>query len=77
MTSNNSTWGATISADLQTAKAEKDGHTIGAYAQFTKPGFAYVRFPLHASPKQIWEANHLMLQQGYCYLHLFVVKYHR
>ena len=49
----------------------------GAYAAFTKPGFAYTRFPLRASPKQIRVANHLMLQQGYCYLYLFAVKYRR
>ena len=49
----------------------------GAYAAFTKPGFAYARFPLKASPKQIREANHLMLQQGYYYLRLFGVKYRR
>ena len=62
MASNNSSWGAAIAAHLQTAKAEKNGHTDGAYAAFTKPGFAYARFPLRASPKQIREANHLMLQ---------------
>ena len=66
MTSTNSSWGAAITAHLQTAKAEKVGHTNGAYAEFTRPGFAYARFPLRASPKQIREANHLMLQQGYC-----------
>ena len=66
-----------MAAHLQTAKAEKNGHTIGAYAEFTKPGFAYARFPLRASPKQIREANHLMLQQGYYYLRLFAVKYRR
>ena len=53
MTTSNSSWGATIAAHIQTSKAAKDGHTIGAYAEFTKPGFAYARFPLRASPKQI------------------------
>ena len=53
MTTTNSSWGATIAAHLQTAKAEKDGHKDGAYAAFTKPGLAYARFPLRASPKQI------------------------
>ena len=70
MTTNNSSWGATITAHLETAKAEKDSHTNGAYTAFSKTGFAYARFPLRASPKQIREANHLMLQQGYCYLRL-------
>ena len=77
MTTTNSSWGAEIASHIQTAKAEKDGHTSGAYAAFTKPGFAYARFPLRASPKQIRQANHLMLQQGYCYLRLFAVKYRR
>ena len=77
MMNNNSSLGAAIAAHLQTSKAEKNGHTIGAYAEFTKPGFAYARFPLHASPKQIREANHLTLQQGYCYLRLLAVKYCR
>ena len=77
MTTTKSSWGAAIAAHLQTAKAEKDGHMSGAYATFTKPGFAYTRFLLRASPKQIREANHLMLQQGYCYLRLFAVKYRR
>ena len=51
--------------------------TDAAKAAFLQPGFAYARLPLPASPKQIREANHLMLQQGYCYLRLFVVKYRR
>ena len=46
MTTNNSYWGAAITAHIQTAKAEKHGHKDGAYAEFTKPGFAYARFPL-------------------------------
>ena len=77
MMTTNSFWGATIATHLQIAKAEKDGQTAGLYAEFTKQGFAYARFPLRASPKQIREANHLMLQQGYCYLRLFAVKYRR
>ena len=77
MTTTNVSWGAAIAAHLQPAKAEKDGHTNGAYATFTKPGFAYARLPLRASTKQIQEANHLMFQQGYGYLRLFAVKYRR
>ena len=70
-------WGETIATYLSQAKASKEGPQDGTYAAFTKPGFAYARFPLRASPKQIREANHLMLQQGYCYLRLFAVKYRR
>ena len=77
MTTNNSSWGAATAAHIQIAKAEKDGQQEGAYAAFTKPGFAYARFALRASHKQIREANHLMRQQGYCYLRLFAVKYGR
>ena len=77
MMTNNSPWGAGIAAHIQTAKAEKDGQKDGAHAAFTKTGFAYARFPLRASSKQIREANHLLLQQGYCYLRLFAVKYRR
>ena len=77
MTNDNSSWSAAITTPLRTAKAEKDGHADGAYATFTRPGFAYARFPLRACPKQIREANHHMLQQGYCYLRLFAVKYRR
>ena len=77
MTTNNSSWDAAIAAHLTHAKAKKNGQNDGAYAIFTKPGFAYARFPLRASLKQIREANHLMLQQGYCYLRLFAVKYCR
>ena len=77
MQSNNSSLSAAIAAHIQRAKAENDSHQDGAYAAFTKEGFAYARFPLRASPKQIREANHLMLQQGYCYLRLFAVKYGR
>ena len=77
MTTTNSSWGAAIAAHLQNAKAEKNGHTDSAYAAFTKPGFAYARYPLRASPKQIREANHTTLQEGYYYLRLFAVKYRR
>ena len=76
-TTTTSSWGAAIAAHIQQAKAEKNGHKNGTYATFTKTGFAYARFPLQSSLKQIREANHLMLQQGYCYLRLFAVKYRR
>ena len=77
MPSNNSSWAAAIAAHIQQAKAEKDGHQDSAYGAFIKPVFAYARVPLRASPKQIREANHLILQQGYCYLRLFAVRYRR
>ena len=77
MASITSFWGEAISTHLVLARASKEGPQNGAYAVFTKPGFAYARFPLQASPKQIREANHLMLQQGYCNLRLFAVKYRR
>ena len=77
MTSTTSPWGEAIATHLAQAKAAKEGHQSNPYAAFTKPSFAYTRFPLPASLKQIREANHLMLQQGYCYLHLFAVKYCR
>ena len=72
-----SSWGDAIAAHLAQATAAKQGHQSGAYAAFTKPGFAYARISLRASQKQIREANHLMLQRGYCDLRLFVVKYRR
>ena len=53
------------------------GHLDGIVRKFTSPGHAYALAPLRASPKQIREANHLMLRQGYCYLRLFAVKYRR
>ena len=53
------------------------GHLDGIVRKFTSPGYAYTLAPLRASPKQIREANHLMLRQGYCYLRLFAVKYRR
>ena len=77
MASTNNCWGAAIATHIQNAKAEKDCHKDGAYAAFTKPGFAYARYPPRASPKQIREANYLVLQEGYCYLRLFAVKYRR
>ena len=46
-----------------------------AKAAFSQPGFAYARLPLQASPKQIREADHLMLEQGYYYLWHFRLKY--
>ena len=77
MPSTTSSWGKTIANYLAQAKASKECLQDGAYATFTKPGFAYTRFSLRTSPKQIRAANHLMLQQGYCYLRLFAVKYRR
>ena len=53
------------------------GHLDGIVRKFTSPGYAYALAPLRASPKQIREANHLMLRQAYCYLRLFTVKYRR
>ena len=53
------------------------GHLDGIVRKFTSPGYAYALALLQASPKQIREANHLMLSQGYCYLRLFAVKYRR
>ena len=53
------------------------GHLDGIVRKFTSPGYPYALAPLRASPKQIREANHLMLRQRYCYLRLFAVKYRR
>ena len=53
------------------------GYLDGLVRKFTNPGYAYALAPFRASPKQIREANHLMLRPGYCYLRLFAVKYHR
>ena len=53
------------------------GHLNGIVGKFTRPSFAYALLPLQASPKQIREANHLMLSTGYSYLRLFAVKYRR
>ena len=77
MTSNNSSLGAAIAAHIQNAKAEQTSHQNKNHEKFTKLGIAHARFPLRAFPEQIREANHHMLQQGYCYLCLFVVKYRR
>ena len=66
-----------IARQLALGKGSKRGHNDGAYAAFTKPGFAYARLPLDASLKQIRKANHLMPQQGHCYLRVFVVEYCR
>ena len=73
MTTTNSSWGAAIVAHIQTTKAEKNGQKDSIYAEFIKPGFEYARSPLCASAMQIREANHLMLQQSYCYLRMFAV----
>ena len=75
-----SSWGAEL--DELTAHAAQLRATIkkpanGVIANFTKPGFAYAVLPLPASPQQIREANHLMLQDGPCYLRLFAVRYRR
>ena len=53
--------GEAIATHLAQAKASKEGQQDGAYTAFRQPGFAYARFPLKASHKQIREANHLML----------------
>ena len=74
MPSTTCSWGEAIATHFAQAKASKEGPQNGAYITFTKPGIGYARFPLRASPKQIREANHLMLHQGYCYLNLFAVK---
>ena len=77
MPSNNSSWAEVIATHRAQAKVAKTAPIDGLKAVFTKPGFAYARLPLRASLKQIREANHLMLQQGYYYLCLFAVKYRR
>lgn len=61
MPSTNSSWAAVIAAHHTNAKAEKGGQSSGVYAAFIKLCCAYTSFPLRASPKDIWEANHLML----------------
>ena len=77
MPSTTSSWGQAISTHLAQATASNEGQQDGTYAAFTKSGFAYARFPLRASQKQNREANHHMLQQDFCYLRLFAVKYRR
>ena len=72
-------WDAEINAHAAKVAAicNQDGHLDGIVRKFTIPSFAYALAPLRASPKQISEANHLMLSQVYCYLRLFTVKYRR
>ena len=72
-----SSWEAEINTHAAKVAALRNtsGHLDGIVVKFTRPGFAYALAPLRASPKQIREANHLMLSQGYCYLRLFAVKY--
>lgn len=74
-----SSWDAEINAHAAKVAAlrTQPDHLDGIVGKFTRPGFAYALAPLRASPKQIREANHLMLRQGYCYLRLFAVKYRR
>ena len=72
-------WDAVINAHAAKVAAIRSnpGHLDGIVGKFTCPSFAYALAPLRAFPKQIREANHLMLRQGYCYLRLFAVKYRR
>ena len=74
-----SSWEAKINTHAAKVAALRHtiGHLDGIVGKFTRPRFAYALAPLRASPKQIREADHLMLSQGYCYLRLFAVKYHR
>ena len=74
-----SSWEAEINnhAAKVAAIRNQDGHLDGIVRKFTSPGFAYALALLQASPKQIREANHLMLSQVYCYLRIFAVKYRR
>ena len=58
-TKNTSSWGTETAAYLANMNATKKEK--GVISEFTKLGFAYARFPLQASPKQIRESNHLML----------------
>ena len=76
MPSFTSSWGEAITSHLAQAKSCKDNQNR-AYAAFTYPGFTYALSPLQGSQKQIMKVNHLMLQQGYCDLRLFMVKYRR
>ena len=78
-TNNMSSWEAKINTHAAKVGALRNtiGHLDGIVGKFTRPGFAYTLTPLQASPKQMREANHLMLSQGYCYLRLFAVKYRR
>ena len=74
-----SSWDTEINAHAAKVVAIRnhEGRLDGIVRKFTSPGFAYALAPLRASPKQIRNANHLMLSQGYYYLRFFVVKYHR
>ena len=74
-----SSWDAEINAHAAKVAAIRnhEGRLDGIVRKFTSPDFAYALAPLRASPKQIREANHLLLNQGYCYLRLFAVKYRR
>ena len=74
-TKDTSFWGTTTAAYLANMNATKRSAKEGAISEFTTPGFAYAQFPLKSSPKQIRESNHLTLQEGFCYLRLFAVKY--
>ena len=80
MPASQSAWGAELDkliAHAAQLRANIKKPTDSVIATFTKPGFAYAVLPLPASPKQIREANHLMLQDGHCYLRLFAVRYRR
>ena len=72
-------WDTEINAHAAKVAAirNNEGHLDGIVRKFTSPAFAYALAPLQASPKQIREANHLMLSQGYCYLRFFTVKCRR
>ena len=75
-----SSWGAELdklSAHATQLRATIKNPSKGVIANFTKPEFAYAVLPLPGSPKQIREANHLMLQDGHSYLRLFAVRYRR
>ena len=77
-----SSWGAglgKLTTHAAQLRANNKKPTDGVIATFTnlKPGFAYAVLPLPDSPKQIREANHLLLQNGHCYLRLFAVRYRR
>ena len=74
-----SSWNDEIKAHAAKVAAIRanPGHPDGIVARFTQRRFAYALLPLRPSPKQIREANHLLLRPGYCYLRLFAVKYRR
>ena len=62
-TNNMSSWEAEINTHAAKVAALRNtiGHLNGIVGKFTRPGFAYALDPLRASPKEIREANHLML----------------